>query len=57
MKFREVASKWGNLYKRTYFIDGIRVSKSYFDTLFLRSSPKRLFQKNWKTGWKTEWEN
>lgn len=42
MRLIETQSKWGNLYRRAYFVDGRRVTESEFDSVhadMLRDNP------------------
>lgn len=62
MKLIETQSKWGNLYKRRYYVDGKLVSESEFDSAL----DKLMFEHNHASmaakyedtpyGFRTVWE-
>lgn len=56
MRAIQSASKWGNLYRFRYFIDGKPVRESDFNELQL-SNMKRLPMENTQFGYRLTWES
>ena len=59
MRLMETASKWGNLYRFRYYLDGKRISTAEAHRLF-DANPNRKQIKNERVssiaGWRTTWE-
>lgn len=57
MKLIESASKWGNLYRRRYYVDGKRVTEAEFDAhMFDGSLDLKPHHEATAFGYRTTWE-
>ena len=58
MKLVETASKWGNLYRLRYFLDGRRISDSDADEIIKTKERKKIKDEQVSSlaGWRTTWE-
>lgn len=54
----ETASKWGNMYKIRYYLDGRRISQAEADTIFEKQDPKQISSERVPeiSGWRSKWE-
>lgn len=54
----ETASKWGNLYKLRYYLDGRRIPDAEAQRLFDEHNPKQISSERVShlSGWRSKWE-
>ena len=56
MTLKETQTKWGNLYRRYYFLNGRRISEAYANYLLKRHAHETLESgNNGKGQWVTVW--
>ena len=51
MRLIEHASKWGNLYRRRWYVDGRRVSRDAFDVALDRLRQNSAVEPRTEKGW------
>lgn len=60
MRLTKTSSRWGNLYRFRFFIDGKRVSKNEFERIFSTTTESQRDEahcsKATEFGWRDDWE-
>lgn len=59
MRLVLTASRWGNAYRFYHFVDGVRVSKAFFNSVFHtnKCTPENAIRlTNTISGFRKEWE-
>lgn len=57
MNLKETQSRWGNLYRKRYFLDGTRISESYADWLLKHHAWEQIESgKDASGNWFTLWD-